>query len=90
MKKITPGYDLFPGSFVQARVSHCGDNPIRFPLPLIAFYDKTYTDLFGPLCFSLWLLWSAFFNYSCQYLINFVRVLGYVPNLSYGKGKANI
>ena len=73
----------------EGREFHCGNNPIHFPLPLITFYGKTYTDLVGSLSCSLWVLWPAFFNYACWHLINFVRVLRYVPNLSYGKGKEN-
>ena len=60
-----------------------------FPLPLVAFYDKTHVDVFGSLSCSRLIVWPAFFNKDCRRQQAYSRVLGYVPNLGYGKGKTN-
>ena len=72
MEVFAPGYDLFSGlctlevthfgevhtvwAFTQVMAFHCGDNPLYSYLPLIAFYDKTYTDLSGSLSCSSFVL----------------------------------
>ena len=75
--------------FEIARAHWCKDDPDVFPLPLVAFYDKTHVDVFGSLSCSPFIVWPAFFNkdFRCQQAYS--RVLGYVPNLGYGKGKTN-
>ena len=58
-------------------------------IALVLFRDKSHTDLHGlmsmePVSFTL-----SLFNRSSRNLPQFWRLLGYVPNLSAGKGEAN-
>ena len=67
----------------------CGSNGEYMPIALVLFGDKSHTDLHGllsvePVSFTL-----SLFNRSARNLPQFWRLLGYVPNLSAGKGEAN-
>ena len=104
-ENFAKGYDIFSGlttedstqygevhtgwAFEQARAAFCGDDPDAFPLPLALFYDKTYVDIHGSLSCSPAIAWPCYLNRTCRGQIKCARVLCYVPNLSYGKGKAN-
>ena len=72
-----------------ARTRFCGSNGEYMPIALVLFGDKSHTDLHGllsvePVSFTL-----SLFNRSARNLPQFWRLLGYVPNLSAGKGEAN-
>jgi hypothetical protein len=72
----------------QARQKYCGDDPDAFPLALVCFYDKTYTDVFCSLSRAPFICTPSFLNKDCcNDDLNYL-VLGYIPNLGYGKGKA--
>jgi len=75
--------------FEMARSHWCKNDPDAFPVPLIAFYDKTHVDVFGSLSCSPFIVWPSFFNMNCRRKKESSKVLGYVPNLGYGKGKSN-
>ena len=67
----------------------CGSNGEYMPIALVLFGDKSHTDLHGllsvePVSFTL-----SLFNRSARNLPQFWHLLGYVPNLSAGKGEAN-
>ena len=99
------GYDVFTGCATEpitvldeihtgalwsvARDKYCKGVPNAFPLPLICFYDKTHTDLFGSLSCAPFLMSFAFFNEDARSRDEFYAVLEYIPNLTYGSGKSN-
>jgi len=99
------GYDIFTGlpteestqygethtgwAFECARAVFCGDDQNAFPFALTVFYDKTYIDIHGSLSCSPVIIWPSNLNQQCRGQIGCARVLGYVPNLGYDKGKAN-
>ena len=67
----------------------CGSYGEYMPIALVLFGDKSHTDLHGllsvePVSFTL-----SLFNRSARNLPQFWRLLGYVPNLSAGKGEVN-
>ena len=72
----------------QARQKYCGDDPDAFPLALVCFYDKTNTDVFGSLSCAPFICTPSFLNKDCRNDNSNYMVLGYIPNLGYGKGKA--
>jgi hypothetical protein len=72
----------------QARQKYCGDDPDAFPLALVCFYDKTNTDAFGSLSCSPFICTPSFLNKDCRNDDSNYMVLGCIPNLGYGKGKA--
>jgi hypothetical protein len=72
----------------QARQKYCGDDPDAFPLALVCFYDKTNTDVFGSLSCAPFICTPSFLNKDCCNDDSNYMVLGYIPNLGYGKGKA--
>jgi hypothetical protein len=81
--------EIHTGSlWVQARQKYCGDDPDAFPLALVCFYDKTNTDVFGSLSCSPFICTTSFLNKDCCNDDSNYMVLGYIPNLAYGKGKA--
>ena len=59
------------------------------PVGIIIFGDKSHTDLHGALALTPIIFTLSFFNEKCRNNHKFWRVLGYVPNLSYGKNKSN-
>ena len=71
-----------------ACIKYCGNNPNSFPLALVCFYDKTHTDLHGLLACAQFICTPAFLNRDCRNNDSNYMVLGYIPNLRYGKGKA--
>ncbi len=72
----------------QARQKYHGDDPDAFPLALVCFYDKTNTDVFGSLSFTPIICTPSFLNKDWRNDDSNYMVLGYIPNLGYGKGKA--
>ena len=72
----------------QARQKYCGDIPDAFPLTLVCFYDKTNTDVFGSLSCAPFMCTPSFLNKDCRNDDSNYMVLGYIPNLGNGKGKA--
>ena len=83
LDEIHTGYQ-----FEKARAHYCGNDPYVFPLALIAFYDKTHTDLFGSLACAPFIVIPSFLNIDCRNDVSNFMVLGYIPNLGLGKGKA--
>ena len=59
------------------------------PVALVIFGDKSHTDLHGALSLTPIIFTLSFFNQKCRNDPQFWRVLGYVPNLGYGKNKSN-
>ena len=72
----------------QARQKYYDDDPDAFPLALVCFYDKTNTDVFGSLSCAPFICTPSFLNKDCCNDDSNYMVLGYIPNLGYGKGKA--
>ena len=56
---------------------------------LVLFYDKTHTDLHGSLATAPLVAVPIFFNQSCRSNAAFHSMLGYIPNLTHGKGKSD-
>jgi hypothetical protein len=71
-----------------ARQRYCGGDLNEFPLAFVCFYDKTNTDVFGPLLCAPFICTPSFLNKDCCNDDSNYMVLGYTPNLGYGKGKA--
>ena len=81
--------EIHTGSLWEpARKKYCGDDPDAFPLALVCFYDKTNTDVFGSLSCAPFICTPSFLNRDCRNDDSNYLVLGYVPNLGYGKGTA--
>jgi hypothetical protein len=104
MENFASNYDIFTGKakspsstldeihtgslWEQARQKYCGDDPDAFPLALVCFYDKTNTGVFGSLSCASFICTPSFLNKDCCSDCSNYMVLGYIPNLGYGKGKA--
>jgi len=81
--------EIHTGSLWEpARQKYCGDDPDTFPLGLACFYDKTNTDVLGSLSCAPFICTPTFLNIDCRNDDSNYMVLGYVPNLGYGKGTA--
>ena len=105
MENIASNYNLFTGKAIgevthideihtgwaweEARAHHCGDDENVLPMGLVAFYDKTHSDLFGALACAPFIVVPTFFNMECRCNTDFWVTLGYVPNIGHGKGKVN-
>jgi hypothetical protein len=89
-KLPTPTLDeIHTGSlWEQARKNYCSDDPDAFPLALVCIYDKTNTDVFGSCSCAPFICTPSFSNRDCCNDDSNYMVLGYIPNLGYGKGKA--
>jgi hypothetical protein len=61
----------------------------EMPIALIVFADKSHTDLHGTLSVTPLIFTLACFNRTARNNTEFWRPLGYYPNLSYGKNKAD-
>ena len=104
-ENMASNYDVFTGkprgpstkldeihtgnAWEPARQHYCGDDPDALPMGLVLFYDKTHTDLHGSLATAPLIAVPTFFNQSCRSNSAFHSVLGYIPNLSHGKGKSD-
>ena len=84
-----PLNEIHTGTIWDAACKHyCDNNPNALPLAFVCFYDKTHTDLHGLLACAPLICISSFLNREyCNNDSNYM-VLGYIPNLGYGKGKA--
>jgi hypothetical protein len=56
---------------------------------LIVFGDKSHTDLHGTLSLTPIIFTLTLFNQSTHNNTQFWRPIGYIPNLSHGKGVAD-
>ncbi len=59
------------------------------PVGLIVFGDKSHTNLHGTLSLTPIIFTLTLFNRTARNSTGFWRLIGYIPNLSYGKGTAN-
>jgi len=59
------------------------------PIELIIFGDKSHTDLHGALALTLIIFTLSLFNRTSRNNYKFWRPLAYIPNLGYGKNKAD-
>ena len=75
-------------SWIKAKKTYCKDKD-SMPVGLIVFGDKSHTDLHGALSLTPIIFTFTFFNRAARNNPNFWRPIGYIPNLSYGKGIAN-
>ena len=73
----------------KARKYYCITEGRDFPLPMISFYDKTHSDRHDCLTCIPFLWWPRFFKKEMRHQFKYARVMGYVPNLKYVKGKNN-
>ena len=71
-----------------ARIRYCTGR-MDMPVALIIFLDKTHTDLHGALSLTPVIFTLTLFNRAARNNPKFWRPLGYIPNLSYGKGTSN-
>ena len=71
-----------------ARSRYCL-NANDMPVALIVFVDKTHTDLHGALSLTPIIFTLSLFNRASRNNPNFWRPLGFIPNLSYGKGTSD-
>jgi hypothetical protein len=65
------------------------DNNNNMPVGSIIFGDKSHTDLQGALSLTPIIFTLTMFNRTSRNNTNFWRLLGYIPNLGYGKNKAD-
>ena len=78
--------------WLPARDRYCSNNnemANEMPIALIIFGDKSHTNLHGSLSLTPIIFTLTLFNWSTRNNINFWRPLAYIPNLSYGKNKAD-
>ncbi len=77
-------------AWFPARDRYCA-NPNRptMPVGLIVYGDKSHTNLHGTLALTPTIFTLTLFNRSSRNNTRFWRPIGYIPNLSYGKGGAD-
>ena len=78
--------------WIPARDRYCRPHDAStndMPVGMVIFGDKSHTDLHGALALTPIIFTLTFFNRSCRNDPKFWRVLGYLPNLGYGKNKSN-
>ncbi len=77
-------------SWLPARNRYCTVTKQRtMPVALIVFGDKSHADLLGTLSLTLIIFTLTLFNQSARNNTRFWRPIGYIPNLSHGKGAAD-
>ncbi len=76
-------------SWKPALERFCGKEGKYMPISIIVFGDKTHTDLHGALSVTPIIFSLSLFNRTARNNPKFWRPLAYLPNLSYGKGKAD-
>ena len=81
-------------AWIPARDRYCPPNDsddkiINMPVGLIVFGDKSHTDLHGTLSLTPVTFTLTLFNRKFRNNSNAWRPLAYLPNLSYGKNKAD-
>ena len=75
-------------AWLPARNKYCQDDN-DMPVGLIIFADKSHTDLHGSLSLTPFIFTLTLFNRACRNNAKFWRPLGYIPNLSHGKGTSD-
>jgi hypothetical protein len=77
-------------AWIPARDRYCS-NPQdpTMPVGLIVFGDKSHTNLHGTLSLTPIIFILTLFNQTERNNTGFWRPIGYIPNLSYGKGTAD-
>ena len=78
--------------WLPARDQYCsnnGENVDQMPIAMIIFGDKSHTDVHGSLSLTPITFTLSLFNRAARNTTNFWRPLAYIPNLSYGKNKAD-
>ena len=104
-ENIAPNFDIFTGKPIEpsselgeihtgsaweiARENYCGADEDALAMGLVVFYDKTHSDCFGSLAVAPLIAVPTWMNEDCRNNVDFHMVLGYIPNLSHGKGKSN-
>ncbi len=77
-------------AWLPTRDRFCANpNPPTMPVVLIVFGDKSHTDLHGTLALTPIILTLTLFNRTSRNNTRFWIPIGYIPNLSYGKGGAD-
>jgi hypothetical protein len=74
--------------WIPARNHYCRphDNFTNdMPVGIVIFGDKSHTDLHSALALTPIIFTLTFFSEKCRNNPKFWRVLGYLPNLGYGK-----
>ncbi len=73
---------------LPARNRHCKTTYVleSMPIALIVFGNKSHTDLHGSLSLTPIIFTLSLFNRNARNNHKFWRPIGYIPNLSYGKG----
>ena len=86
--KVTKFGDVHTGEeWAPAVQKFCKNNKQYFPLPLVCFYNKSHSDLWGGLSSSPMIFCPLIFKQHVRNKVDFWNILQYVPNLSYGRGK---
>ena len=75
-------------AWIPARSLYCQDDS-DMPVGLIIFADKLHTDLYGALSLTPIIFTLTLFNRACRNNAKYWRPLGYIPNLSHGKGTSD-
>ncbi len=74
-------------AWLPARDRYCTNpNCPTMPVGLIVFGDKSHTNLHGTLALTPIIFTLTLFNWTSCNNTRFWRPIGYIPNLSYGKG----
>lgn len=81
--------EVHTGTAWPAAVEKFCDSDLDMPVGLIIFIDKTHTDLHGSLSTTPVLFTLTLFGQKARPLPHFWRVLGFMPNLSHGKGSSD-
>ncbi len=78
-------------AWLPARNRHCKTTDVleSMPIALIVFGNKSHTDLHGSLSLMPIIFTLSLFNRNAHNTHKFWRPIGYIPNLSYGKGVAD-
>jgi len=74
--------------WTPARNKYC-QSPNDMPIGIVIFGDKSHTDLHGALSLTPIIFTLTLFNVKSRNNPKFWRVIGYLPNLGYGKNKSN-
>jgi len=75
-------------AWIPARNRYCVDAS-DMPVALILFADKSHTDLHGALSLTPIIFTLTLFNRIARNNPKFWRPMGYIPNLTYGKGTSD-
>jgi hypothetical protein len=75
-------------AWLPARERNC-QNKTDMSVGLIVFGDKSHTDLHRALSLTPIIFTLTLFNCAAQNDSKFWRLIGYIPNLGYGRGTSN-